>query len=131
MVAPATPPDGNVTEEDYSELDSIDFAKVEVELQEADFAPPPPECLEETVAFFSDDGPLKKLAEIGGRSYEPRPQQAVMANEIASAFEKGRNLCVEAPTGVGKSFAYLIPAIYAALSMSSWSTRIFRFSQNC
>lgn len=117
MVAPAAPPDGKETEEDCSGLDSLDFAKVDVELQEADFALPPPECLEETVAFFSDDGPLKKLAEIGGRSYEPRPQQAVMANEIASAFEKGRNLCVEAPTGVGKSFAYLIPAIYAALSM--------------
>ena len=117
MVAPAAPPDGKETEEDCSGLDSLDFAKVDVELQEADFAPPLPECLEETVAFFSDDGPLKKLAEIGGRSYEPRPQQAVMANEIASAFEKGRNLCVEAPTGVGKSFAYLIPAIYAALSM--------------
>lgn len=117
MVAPAAPPNGKETEEDCSGLDSLDFAKVDVELQEADFAPPPPECLEETVTFFSDDGPLKKLAEIGGRSYEPRPQQAVMANEIASAFEKGRNLCVEAPTGVGKSFAYLIPAIYAALSM--------------
>lgn len=117
MVAPAAPPDGKETEEDCSGLDSLDFAKVDVELQEADFAPPLPECLEETVAFFSDDGPLKKLAEIGGRSYEPRPQQSVMANEIASAFEKGRNLCVEAPTGVGKSFAYLIPAIYAALSM--------------
>lgn len=117
MVAPAAPPDGKETEEDCSGLDSLDFAKVDVELQEADFALPPPECLEETVAFFSDDGPLKKLAEIGGRSYEPRPQQTVMANEIASAFEKGRNLCVEAPTGVGKSFAYLIPAIYAALSM--------------
>ena len=117
MVAPAAPPDGKETEEDCSGLDSLDFAKVDVELQEADFAPLPPECLEETVAFFSDDGPLKKLAEIGGRSYEPRPQQTVMANEIASAFEKGRNLCVEAPTGVGKSFAYLIPAIYAALSM--------------
>ena len=117
MVAPAAPPDGKETEEDCSGLDSLDFAKVDVELQEADFAPPPPECLEETDAFFSDDGPLKKLAEIGGRSYEPRPQQSVMANEIASAFEKGRNLCVEAPTGVGKSFAYLIPAIYAALSM--------------
>lgn len=117
MVAPAAPPDGKETEEDCSWLDSLDFAKVDVELQEADFAPPLPECLEETVAFFSDDGPLKKLAEIGGRSYEPRPQQSIMANEIASAFEKGRNLCVEAPTGVGKSFAYLIPAIYAALSM--------------
>lgn len=117
MVAPVTPSDGKETEEDYTGLDSLEFARVDVELQEADFTPPRPECLEETIAFFSGDGPLKRSAEFGGRPYEPRPQQTVMANEIAAAFENGRNLCVEAPTGVGKSFAYLIPAIYAALSM--------------
>ena len=39
-----------------------------------------------------------------------------MANAIAAAFERGANLCVEAPTGVGKSFAYLVPAIHMALS---------------
>ncbi len=117
MVAPVTPSDGKETEEDYTELDSLEFARVDVELREADFTPPRPECLEETMAFFSEDGPLKRSEEFGGRPYEPRPQQTVMANEIAAAFENGRNLCVEAPTGVGKSFAYLIPAIYAALSM--------------
>ena len=38
-----------------------------------------------------------------------------MALGVAAAFSEKRNLCVEAPTGVGKSFAYLVPAIYYAL----------------
>jgi len=56
------------------------------------------------------------LAE-GGRvarllpAYEVRPQQVEMAEAVAAAFEKGEHLIVEAGTGVGKSFAYLVPAI--------------------
>ena len=114
MVAPVTPSDGKETEEDYTGLDSLEFARVDVELQEADFTPPRPECLEETIAFFSGDGPLKRSAEFGGRPYEPRPQQTVMANEIAAAFENGRNLCVEAPTGVGNLiivFSYTVAVL--------------------
>lgn len=67
-----------------------------------------PEC----EAFFAPGGPLKAAAEHGGRPYEFRPQQLDMAGEIAEALRKGENLCIEAPTGVGKSFAYLIPLIY-------------------
>ncbi len=43
--------------------------------------------------------------------YELRPQQLEMAEAVARAFEKDEHLVVEAGTGVGKSFAYLIPAI--------------------
>jgi len=43
--------------------------------------------------------------------YEPRPQQAAMADAVAKAFEQDRHLIVEAGTGVGKSFGYLVPAI--------------------
>jgi ATP-dependent DNA helicase DinG len=43
--------------------------------------------------------------------YELRPQQLEMAEAVAKAFEAGEKLVVEAGTGVGKSFAYLIPAI--------------------
>ncbi len=67
-----------------------------------------PEC----EAFFAPGGPLKAAAEHGGRPYEFRPQQIEMSAAIADALERGENLCVEAPTGVGKSFAYLIPLIY-------------------
>ena len=48
------------------------------------------------------------------RNYEARPQQAEMAAAVAEALRQGRHLMVEAGTGVGKSFAYLVPAIEAA-----------------
>jgi ATP-dependent DNA helicase DinG len=46
--------------------------------------------------------------------YEQRPQQLEMAAAVATALEEGRHLVVEAGTGVGKSFGYLVPAILAA-----------------
>src|SRR3954469_23098752 len=46
--------------------------------------------------------------------YEPRPQQLEMADAVADAIEGRHHLMVEAGTGVGKSFSYLIPAILAA-----------------
>jgi ATP-dependent DNA helicase DinG len=46
--------------------------------------------------------------------YEPRPQQLQMADAVAEAIAERRHLMVEAGTGVGKSFAYLVPAILAA-----------------
>src|SRR5207248_11578412 len=47
-------------------------------------------------------------------SYEARPQQLAMAEAVAQAIAEPRHLIVEAGTGVGKSFAYLVPAIQAA-----------------
>ncbi|HUU31759.1 MAG TPA: helicase C-terminal domain-containing protein, partial [Phycisphaerae bacterium] len=46
--------------------------------------------------------------------YEQRPQQLDMARAVQDAFAAGRHLVVEAGTGVGKSFAYLVPAISQA-----------------
>lgn len=48
------------------------------------------------------------------RNYEDRPQQMAMADAVARALAEGRHLVVEAGTGVGKSFAYLTPAILHA-----------------
>ena len=81
---------------------------------EYEFDPPPVEIdiRSECEAFFAPGGPLKAAAEYGGRPYEFRPQQLEMAGAIADALRCGDNLCIEAPTGVGKSFAYLIPLIY-------------------
>ena len=75
------------------------------------------DALVKTRLFFSPDSPLKNAESFGGRPYERRIQQEHMAYAVAEAMERGRNLCVEAPTGVGKSFAYLVPAIFHALSM--------------
>jgi len=44
-------------------------------------------------------------------SYELRPPQLEMAEAVTAAFNACEHLIVEAGTGVGKSFAYLVPAI--------------------
>jgi Rad3-related DNA helicase/REP element-mobilizing transposase RayT len=49
----------------------------------------------------------RRLAE----KFEHRPQQQEMAAAVERAFAEGQHLLVEAGTGVGKSFAYLLPAI--------------------
>ena len=43
--------------------------------------------------------------------YEERPEQLEMAEAVVRAMEEKHHLLVEAGTGVGKSFAYLVPAI--------------------
>lgn len=48
-------------------------------------------------------------------NYEYRTQQVEMMKNIAMAFSDGYHLLVEAGTGTGKSFAYLIPAALWAL----------------
>src|SRR5437867_12913368 len=48
--------------------------------------------------------------------FESRPQQLAMAEAVAGAIAERRHLMVEAGTGVGKSFAYLVPALQAALA---------------
>ena len=50
------------------------------------------------------------------RGYEPRAEQLAMAEAVERAIETRKHLVAEAGTGVGKSFAYLIPAILASQS---------------
>src|SRR5689334_8434928 len=45
--------------------------------------------------------------------YESRPSQVAMAETVAAALREGRHAVCEGGTGVGKSLAYLIPAIYS------------------
>src|SRR5499433_1179726 len=47
--------------------------------------------------------------------YEFRPGQIEMAQAVMRAFEEKRHLIVEAGTGTGKTLAYLVPAVAAAL----------------
>ncbi|HEV3204149.1 MAG TPA: ATP-dependent DNA helicase, partial [Gemmataceae bacterium] len=47
-------------------------------------------------------------------NFESRPQQVLMAQAVARAISGPAHLLVEAGTGVGKSFGYLVPAILAA-----------------
>jgi ATP-dependent DNA helicase DinG len=43
--------------------------------------------------------------------YEYRPGQLAMAQAVAEALDQRRHLLVEAGTGIGKTLAYLVPAI--------------------
>ncbi|MCU0310269.1 MAG: ATP-dependent DNA helicase [Acidimicrobiales bacterium] len=44
---------------------------------------------------------------------EPRPGQVRMAEAVARAIAEGEHLVVQAGTGTGKTFAYLVPAVLA------------------
>jgi len=55
--------------------------------------------------ILAPGGPVSKS--LGG--FEVRPEQVRMAGAVQRALLDGRHLAVEAGTGVGKSFAYLIP----------------------
>jgi ATP-dependent DNA helicase DinG len=72
--------------------------------------------MDEVARIFGPGGPLQQRF---GDRFEPRPQQRDMATAISRAIEDGRHLVVEAGTGVGKSFAYLIPAIRYAIESNS------------
>src|SRR5216683_7108017 len=68
------------------------------------------EFVERIRAIFSENGQLSKA-----KNFEFRPQQQEMAAAVARVMEEGRHLVVEAGTGVGKSLAYLTPAILFAI----------------
>ncbi|MBN2137821.1 MAG: DEAD/DEAH box helicase [Sedimentisphaerales bacterium] len=57
--------------------------------------------------IFSPDGVLSRRS----IDFEERGEQVEMAEAVGAALSEGRHLAVEAGTGVGKSFAYLVPAI--------------------
>ena len=59
-------------------------------------------------------GPGGLLAK--SRDFEYRPQQQAMASAVAKACQDQTHLIVEAGTGVGKSLAYLVPAVIHALA---------------
>lgn len=49
-------------------------------------------------------------------NYEVRPEQMSLAEAVDEAIRDGQHLVAEAGTGVGKSFAYLVPAILHAVA---------------
>ncbi len=62
-------------------------------------------------SLLGDEGPIAAAL---GSGYEPRAEQLRMAGLVEEAFEHRSHLIVEAGTGVGKSFAYLVPALVRA-----------------
>ena len=55
-------------------------------------------------------GPLGALAQCV-EEFSPRSGQTAMSQAVAATMEEGGVLVVEAGTGVGKTFAYLVPAL--------------------
>lgn len=68
--------------------------------------------VEEITRILGAGGPV---AETLGGGYEPRQQQLEMARAVGRAMAERTHLLAEAGTGVGKSFAYLVPAMLRCL----------------
>ena len=92
----------------------IDVTLEDLEVEYTPESATPPAIVEDCDAVFAEDGMLAQAAARENRLYEYRPQQREMARAVAEALCAGENLCVEAPTGVGKSFAYLVPLVFRA-----------------
>lgn len=58
--------------------------------------------------ILAADGPIARRL---GDRFEHRPEQLAMVEAVDQALANGENLMAEAGTGVGKSFAYLLPAV--------------------
>jgi ATP-dependent DNA helicase DinG len=82
-------------------------ARLMISLDPANPGPSFPERIRE---IFSEDGLLAKA-----RNFEYRREQQEMAVAVAAALSEQRHLVVEAGTGVGKSLAYLVPAVLWAV----------------
>ena len=63
-------------------------------------------------SMFSDGGALSQALD----DFEPRSEQAEMAQAVAKTINRGEKIIIEAGTGVGKSLAYLLPAALYALA---------------
>ena len=80
---------------------------------------PPLNNPENPVALDAEE--IASVLEYGGpfsqyfNSFEQRPEQVDMLRAVTNALSYGNHLMVEAGTGVGKSFAYLVPASLFAL----------------
>ena len=77
---------------------------------DADGTAAPASLAERMTGAFSQDGALAKSPD-----FEFRPQQQRMARLVSRALEAGKPVVIEAATGVGKSLAYLLPAVSFAL----------------
>ena len=98
-------------------LHETDFGEL-FHLSEATPGPPitaAPEVIpldpDEVAACLEFGGPFARYFP----NFESRPQQIEMLRAVTGAFSNGYHLMVEAGTGTGKSFAYLVPAAYWAI----------------
>ena len=74
-------------------------------------------------------GPGGHLASINP-AFQPRAGQIEIARAIDNVLTNQIHLVAEAPTGTGKSFAYLVPALYHALSSPTGRKRVLVVTEN-
>jgi len=67
---------------------------------------------EEVASILEYGGPFSQYFE----AFEQRPEQVEMLRTVTDALSSSRHMMVEAGTGVGKSFAYLVPAALFAIT---------------
>jgi len=84
---------------------------------------PPLDQVSMDSAIPLDGEEVASILEYGGafsqyfESFEQRPEQVDMLRAVADALSNAHHMMIEAGTGVGKSFAYLIPsALFAILN---------------
>ena len=64
---------------------------------------------EQIFRIFDQDGLLSSM-----EKFEFREGQLLMARDVLSCYQNNAIAAIEAGTGIGKSFAYLVPALYYA-----------------
>ena len=116
VIPPATPSLGATA----GAADKIGFEGVDLEdlMKRLDTSPREPRPDEPTpfepssaASWFDGEGPLAAVLP----GYEPRSEQTAMTEAVAASLSQGSRLVVEAGTGVGKSLAYLLPAVRHAV----------------
>ena len=115
LYATASSPEEGVITAEAAVVDSIALLRRRVHLLR---------CTTWTLTAADILGPEGRIA-ARLANYEHRPQQLEMADAVARAIAAKRHLVAEAGTGVGKSFAYLVPAILAATE-AKHSSRVRR-----
>lgn len=99
-----SPPETAVPDQDLDDwLDALDGGAPAAPAMAAE------ELEQSVLAAFDVDGPLARL----DKGYKPREPQLQMSRAVARALSRRKALVVEAGTGVGKTFAYLVPTLLA------------------
>ncbi|MFC4404376.1 ATP-dependent DNA helicase DinG [Gracilibacillus xinjiangensis] len=85
-------------------LKKLPHTKVEIAYQHSSYQ----EFLEQ---IYDENGYLANIL----KDYEIREDQLFISETIYDHFQSQKHAMIEADTGIGKSFAYLIPAVYEAI----------------
>jgi ATP-dependent DNA helicase DinG len=118
-VLPAPVPQAQVSESKGVKRAGVEFPFFQAE-RNRDKNPPLDQVDMDSVIPLNEEE-VASILEYGGPfsqyfgSFEQRPEQVEMLRTVTEALSSSRHMMVEAGTGVGKSFAYLVPAALFAI----------------